>query len=79
MPVNFDRLIMGTKVLKWKDDKENTGYLDLLLDHKLTWGSHIKELNKKKTSKILAFSAKYKDTNIQIYTESLVPKINRHT
>ena len=45
LPVNFDRgLTMGTKVLKYK---ENTRYLGLLLDHKLTWESHIKELNKK--------------------------------
>ena len=35
---------MGTKVLKYK---ENTRYLGLLLDHKLTWDSHIQELNKK--------------------------------
>ena len=49
LPVNFDRgLTMGTKVLKYK---ENTRYLGLLLDHKLTWESHIKELNKK-TDKI---------------------------
>ena len=35
---------MGTNVLKYK---ENTRHLGLLLDHKLTWESHIKELNKK--------------------------------
>ena len=35
---------MGTKVLKYK---ENTRYLGLLLDHKLTWNSHFQELNKK--------------------------------
>ena len=35
---------MGTKVLKYK---ENTRYLGLLLDHNLTWESHIEELNKK--------------------------------
>ena len=35
---------MGTKVLKYK---ENTRYLGLLLNHKLTWESDIKELNKK--------------------------------
>ena len=34
---------MDTKVLKYK---ENTRYLCLLLDHKLTWYSHIQELNK---------------------------------
>ena len=45
LPVNFNRgLTMGTKVLKYK---ENTRYLGLLLDHKLTWDSHIQELNKK--------------------------------
>ena len=44
LPVNFDRgLTMGTNVQKYK---ENTIYLGLLLDHKLTWESHIKELNK---------------------------------
>ena len=43
--VNFNRgLTMGTKVRKYK---ENTRYLGLLLDHKLTWDSHIQELNKK--------------------------------
>ena len=35
---------MGTKVLKYK---ENSRYLGLLLDHKLTLKSHIQELNKK--------------------------------
>ena len=35
---------MGTNVLKYK---ENTRYLSLILDHKLTWETHIKELNKK--------------------------------
>ena len=45
LPVNFNRgLTMGTEVLKYK---ENTRYLGLLLDHKLTLGSHIQELNKK--------------------------------
>ena len=45
LPVNFDRgLTMGTNVLKYK---EITRYFGLLLDHKLTWESHIKELNKK--------------------------------
>ena len=45
LPVHFNRgLTMGTKVLKYK---ENTRYLGLLLDHKLTWDSHIQELNKK--------------------------------
>ena len=40
LPVNFHKgLAMGTKVLKYK---ENTGSLGLLLDHKLTWESHIK-------------------------------------
>ena len=45
LPVNFNRgLTMGAKVLKYK---ENTRYLGLLLDNKLTWDSHIQELNKK--------------------------------
>ena len=44
LPINFNRgLTMGTKVLKYK---ENTKYLGLLLDHKLTWDCHDKELNK---------------------------------
>ena len=43
--INFSRgLTMGTNVLKYK---ENTRYLGLLLDHKLTWDCHVKELNKK--------------------------------
>ena len=45
LPVSFDRgLTMGTKVQKYK---ENTRCLGLLLDHKLMWESHIKELNRK--------------------------------
>ena len=45
LPINFNRgLTMGTEVLKYK---ENTKYLGLLLDHKLTWDCHVKELNKK--------------------------------
>ena len=44
-PINFYRgLTMGTNVLKYK---ENTRYFGLILDHKLTWETHIKELNKK--------------------------------
>ena len=39
LPVNLNRgLRMSTKVLKYK---ENTRYLVLLLDHKLTWDSKI--------------------------------------
>ena len=43
--INFNRgPTMGTNVLKYK---ENTRYLGLILDHKLTWETHIKELNTK--------------------------------
>ena len=44
---------MGTKILKYK---ENTKYLGLLLDHKLTWDCHVKELNKKVVKYMLIFS-----------------------
>ena len=57
---------MGTKVLKYK---ENTRYLGVLLDHKLTWESHIKELNKK--------LVKY--TNIFSKIRDCLPVSCRHT
>ena len=42
--INFNRgLTMGTKILKYK---ESNKYLGLVLDHKLTWDCHVKELNK---------------------------------
>ena len=44
-PINFNRgLTMGINVLKCK---ESARYLGLILNHKLTWETHIKELNKK--------------------------------
>ena len=52
--INFNRgLTMDTKVLKYK---ENTKYLGLLLDHKLTWDCHVKEQNKKQVKYIGIFS-----------------------
>ena len=42
---NFNRgLTMGKNVLKYK---ENTSYLGLILDHKLTWETHIKKIKQK--------------------------------
>ena len=44
-PINFDRgLKIASNLLKYK---ENTKYLGIILHGKLTWGSHIKELNQK--------------------------------
>ena len=44
-PINFDKgLKIGSNLLKYK---ETTKYLGIILDGKLTWGSHIKELNQK--------------------------------
>ena len=45
LPPNFDKgLKMGTNVLKYK---ENTKYIGVILDSKLTLETHTKELNQK--------------------------------
>ena len=63
LPINFDRgLTMGTKVLKVRIQ-------DILLDHKLTWDSHIQERNKK--------LVKY--TGVLIKIRYCLPLTCRHT